>query len=86
MLDSIFTILNSLVEIAFSLGREMLNKGNKILYCLQNMIIVKAGEESGMGNKSFEEISGGLIFQLYMARNPSLTEKVTLNKALEEEV
>ena len=64
MLDSIFTILNSLVEIAFSLRREMVNKGNKILYCLQNMIIVKEGEESGMGNKSFEEIGGGLIFQL----------------------
>ena len=49
------------------------------------MIIVKGKEGSGMRNEIFEEMSEWLFDILaVMAKNPFLTEKVTLNKALEE--
>ena len=65
----------------------MVNRGTYILYYLWNMIIVKGKEGSGMRNKIFEEMREQQFDILaVMARNPFLTEKVTLNKALEEVV
>ena len=65
----------------------MVNKGTYILYYLWNMIIVKGKERSGMKNKIFEEMSEWWFDILAeMARNPFLTEKVTLNKTLEKVV
>ena len=65
----------------------MVNKGTYILYYLWNMIIVKGKEGSGMRNTIFEEMSEWWFDILaVMARNPFLTEKVTLNKTLEKVV
>ena len=51
------------------------------------MIIVKGKEGSGMRNTIFEEMSEWWFDILaVMARNPFLTEKVTLNKTLEKVV
>ena len=63
----------------------MVNKGSYILYYFWNMIIVKGKEGRGMRNEIFEEMSEWWFDILsVMAKNPFLTEKVTLNKALEE--